>query len=135
MEKVLTSALAFAIFISSAAAEPIIMANEELELIHAGGATKITFAYPGINFAYSGGSAVVIQNGAEYQITEGSTLSLPGGTQVQLIQNGSGSTLLVTNGATNISASVSVSGGSASVSVSGSASVSVSGGSASVSVR
>lgn len=98
MEKVLTSALALAIFISSAAAEPINMTNEELDLIYAGGETQINFF---------GDYAVVIQNGAEYQITEGSTISLPDGTNVQIIQNGSGSTLLVTNGATNISASSS----------------------------
>jgi hypothetical protein len=102
MEKVLTSALAFAIFISPAAAEPINMTNEELELIHAGGEIQINFVDPG-------GYAVVIQNGAEYQITEGSTLLLPDGTEVQIGQNGGGFTLLVTNGATNTSASVSVS--------------------------
>ena len=110
MNKVPATALAFAIFISSAAAEPIKTTDGALELIHGGEnnpfSVQITSVYPD-------GSAVVIQDGAEYRIAPGSTLSLPDGTQVQITQNSNGYGLLVTNGATNISRSVAISGGSA----------------------
>lgn len=110
MVKALTSALAITIFISSAAAEPIQMTDEKLDLIHGGDGSSLQLTL--IN--KPDGSAVLIQNGVEYRIT-GPTLVLPDGTQVQITRNSNGSTILVTKGGSNISESLAVSGTSANV--------------------
>jgi hypothetical protein len=108
MKKIPIAALALAIFIYSAAAEPIKLTDGALEMLHGGQNNLFSFHIS----IYPDGSAVVIQNGAEYRIAPGSTLSLPDGTQVRIAQNINGSTLLVTNSGIYISGSVSVIGGS-----------------------
>jgi hypothetical protein len=107
MEKAITSALAIVIFMSSAAAGPIQMNDEALDLIHAG--TSLQFSL--VN--KPDGTAVFIKDGVEYEIIMGSSLFLPDGTKVQSKQNSNSSyTTLVTKDEITVYESVAVIGSS-----------------------